>query len=252
MNYLSVCAIVKNEAPYIKEWIHYHTKLGVERFYIYENYSDDTTLKVLNNLVELDYPIEINQVAGCPAQFTAYQLCLEKHRHNSRWITFIDVDEFIVPRYPFRELLKEYEGYPALAMHWRLFGSNSWKHYEDKPVVERFTKRQIDVNPHIKCFVDPKRTGACFTPHRFIHDAAIVDENYITIPNNEATPEGGTCDLIQLNHYATKSYEECMARRSRPRSDTGTTRNAEEFFLCHDRNEVEDYKAADIWKMDIV
>ena len=34
--YLSVCAIAKNEGPYFKEWIEWHRKQGVEKFYIYE------------------------------------------------------------------------------------------------------------------------------------------------------------------------------------------------------------------------
>ena len=37
--YLAVCAIAKNEGPYFKEWIEWHHKQGVEKFYIYDNES---------------------------------------------------------------------------------------------------------------------------------------------------------------------------------------------------------------------
>ena len=34
---LSVCAIFKDEASYLKEWIEYHKLVGVQHFYLYEN-----------------------------------------------------------------------------------------------------------------------------------------------------------------------------------------------------------------------
>ncbi|MDE5835564.1 MAG: glycosyltransferase family 2 protein, partial [Paramuribaculum sp.] len=45
--YLAVCAIAKNEGPYFKEWIDWHLSMGVEKFYIYDNGSDDNTAEVL-------------------------------------------------------------------------------------------------------------------------------------------------------------------------------------------------------------
>ena len=39
--YLAVCAIAKNEGPYFREWIEWHRKQGVEKFYIYDNESND-------------------------------------------------------------------------------------------------------------------------------------------------------------------------------------------------------------------
>ena len=45
--YLAVCAIAKNEGPYFQEWIEWHRKQGVEKFYIYDNESTDGTREVL-------------------------------------------------------------------------------------------------------------------------------------------------------------------------------------------------------------
>jgi hypothetical protein len=44
---LAVCAIAKNEGAYFKEWLEYHRLVGVEKFYIYDNESDDDTKEVL-------------------------------------------------------------------------------------------------------------------------------------------------------------------------------------------------------------
>ena len=50
--YLSIVAISKNEAPYIKEWIEYHKLVGVERFYFYRlriSVFDSSKTKYVNN-----------------------------------------------------------------------------------------------------------------------------------------------------------------------------------------------------------
>lgn len=248
MNYLSLCAIVKNEALYIEEWLRYHAALGIERFYIYENESTDLTLSILHNL-KRTYPVTLKQIKGVVAQPKAYEECLNNVLNATRWVTFIDADEFIVPSIPLKTWLKDYEKYPGVCMHWYLFGSNSWQNYEAKPVTERFTKRQKDINPHIKCFVDPRRTHKYFTPHRFTHPGShLVDEHFKEVPDDDPIPPNGTCDFIQLNHYCTKSFEECKERRSRLRADTGTLRDMPQFFYDHDRNEVEDFKARDFYR----
>ena len=36
---VAVCAIFKNEAPYLKEWIEFNHLVGVEHFYLYNNNS---------------------------------------------------------------------------------------------------------------------------------------------------------------------------------------------------------------------
>ena len=34
---VSICAMYKNEAKYILEWIEYHLMIGVDHFYLYNN-----------------------------------------------------------------------------------------------------------------------------------------------------------------------------------------------------------------------
>ena len=51
--YLSITAVLQNEAPYIKEWIEYHRLVGVERFYIYDNESTDNVKEILKPYIDL-------------------------------------------------------------------------------------------------------------------------------------------------------------------------------------------------------
>jgi len=46
-NTISIVAMVKNESEYIKEWLEYHMLVGVDKFVIYDNNSDDNLKEIL-------------------------------------------------------------------------------------------------------------------------------------------------------------------------------------------------------------
>ena len=39
--YLAICAIFRDEAPFLDEWIAFHRLMGVEHFFLYDNGSVD-------------------------------------------------------------------------------------------------------------------------------------------------------------------------------------------------------------------
>jgi len=249
MKYLAACAIVRDEAPYIEEWLKYHRGVGVEHFYIYLNECVDST----ENLVKAQKDTSVFTFNGVRQQIPAYNHLLSGIKGVCEWVAFIDVDEFLVPKQHNNvpDVLNAYNAVDvaALCPHWVLFGSNGHEKYEDKPVIERFTRRQKDVNPHIKSIVKPHKTIQARTPHKFIHTKMhlAVDEGWRTIGETDSMPPNGTDKIIQINHYSTKSREECLKRRSRIRVDTGGHYPVD-FFEAHDRNEVEDLRALELWK----
>ena len=44
---VAVCAIFKNESVFLKEWLEYHLLIGVEHFYLYNNFSEDNYQDIL-------------------------------------------------------------------------------------------------------------------------------------------------------------------------------------------------------------
>src|SRR6185437_4229751 len=46
---LAVCAIFREEAPFLDEWIAFHHGIGVRHFYLYNNFSSDHFRQVLAN-----------------------------------------------------------------------------------------------------------------------------------------------------------------------------------------------------------
>lgn len=246
MNYFSICAIFKHEERYIGDWVKYHLGIGAEHIYLYDNESPDNSAGVAKSIGKSK--VTIQTIIGSPVQHVAYARCLADYKFKSRWIAFIDIDEFIVTATPIHNLLRYYEAYPCLCPHWVLFGSNNHLEYAPISVPERFTKCQADVNPHVKSIVNPIRTGNWVTPHRFTHDINPVDENCKPIEMEDSIPPNGTIDKIYIAHYATKSKGECFERRARLRADTGTLRNAQEFFDTHDRNERTNMDVFKIWR----
>lgn len=247
MRYISLAAFVRNEALYLEEWVKFHSGIGIEHFYLYENDSTDNTVEIIKEL-SLRYPITTHTISGEYKLAVAYNECLKTYRRASRWIAFLDCDEFLVTKEPLHKLMRTYEMYPGLTVHWRLFGSNGHKTYTPIPVVERFIRRDSAVSYVCKSIIDPLRSGDCYHSHRFRHYGYPVDEHCVPITTVVARTDTVTADIIQVNHYAVKSYEECIKRRSARRPFTKIPYEPEAFFKALDRNDVEDIVARDIWK----
>ncbi|MDO5484514.1 MAG: glycosyltransferase family 2 protein, partial [Desulfovibrionaceae bacterium] len=95
MFYAGICAIARDETPHLREWALHHLAVGFEHIIIYDNGSREPvrdTLACLGRLVTvLDFPEQ-----RAP-QLSAYYHCLRTYRSLSRWLAFIDIDEFILP-----------------------------------------------------------------------------------------------------------------------------------------------------------
>lgn len=93
--FLGICAIVRNEGPYIHEWLTYHRAVGVERFTLYDNGSTDNTL---TEIARFGHPVDVIPWPGQAQQVPAYRDMLANRRHYAEWVAFIDADEFLTPR----------------------------------------------------------------------------------------------------------------------------------------------------------
>src|SRR5207248_3225982 len=96
---VSICAMYKNEAQYLSEWIEYHRMIGIEHFYLYNNNSNDHHLSVLepylqNNLVTYhNYPMEFTNATPydhCKDSNYPYNHCIRQYSLESQYLAFID------------------------------------------------------------------------------------------------------------------------------------------------------------------
>ena len=58
---LSICAIFRDQAPYLAEWIEYHLLLGIEHFYLYDHQSIDAPINQLAPYIERGI-VDLHQV----------------------------------------------------------------------------------------------------------------------------------------------------------------------------------------------
>ncbi|MDD2549338.1 MAG: glycosyltransferase family 92 protein [Bacteroidales bacterium] len=241
--YLAICAIAKNEGPYFKEWIEWHAAQGVERFYIYNNESTDNTHEILQPYINSGL-VEYHFIEGKRKQTAAYNDCLKRHRYNSRWIAFIDLDEFIVPiKYKtIPEFLNDFEGFPAVEINWLCYGSGGAKTHESGKIMERFRTHSHpnhELNRHIKTIVYPRFALNFISSHYpTLLSGRAVDTNR-NIVRKYFFQRAPLHDKVRINHYAVKSYEEFLVKKARGRIMSLKQRGMD-YFINFDRNEIED------------
>jgi Glycosyltransferase family 92 len=224
-SYLSVCAIFRDEAPYLAEWVEFHRLVGAEHFYLYDNRSTDESRDVLAPYVEHGLAT-VRDWSPHPGQGPAYDDCLQRHGGDSRWIAFIDLDEFLFSPTgrPLTELLVDYERWPALGVNRVNFGTSGHRQPPPGLVIESYVWKFRQLTS-IKSIVDPSRTERHRNPHAFYYadGAQAVDEN--EEPIEKWFPSTVTFEKFQINHYLTKSEEEYALKLTRERADSGELRD---------------------------
>lgn len=242
--YLTVCAIAKNEGPYFKEWIEWHLKMGVQKFFIYDNESTDETSEILKPYIDAGI-VEYHYFPGYRKQLAAYDDCIARHRFDSRWIAFIDLDEFIVPmkHTNIPEFLKNFEDRPVVEINWLVYGSSGAKEKQPGGMMERFKKHSKPdhiLNRHVKSIVDPRRVFCmigCHEAARISGNGADSHGNPITRNFRDRVPQQ---DVIRINHYAVRSFEEFLEKQNRGRASGKKKTVSREYFDEYDLNDIED------------
>ncbi|KAI4314258.1 hypothetical protein L6164_027185 [Bauhinia variegata] len=91
---LCVCTMVWNQASALREWIVYHAWLGVERWFIYDNNSDDDIEKVVQDLDLQGYNVSRKSWPWIKTQEAGFSHCALRAKEECNWVGFFDVDEF--------------------------------------------------------------------------------------------------------------------------------------------------------------
>lgn len=222
---ISICGIFKNEAPYLKEWIEYHEMIGIEHFYLYNNNSDDNYQEVLNTYIEkglvtlIDWPYD-------QAQMKAYKNFYETYRHETQWVSFLDIDEFFCPRYKNNLLdwLRTNEKYPVLLVYWRMFGTSGKMHHDNNSlVIEQYTSSWEKLYHCGKCLINTDYDIAKFnsSTHHLTQVLFPLFGKYVKVRVTPANPFGRFVFdpfhfswmtnenkyTIQINHYWSKAWD---------------------------------------------
>jgi hypothetical protein len=241
---LSICAIMKHEAPYLLEWLEFHKLVGVQKFYLYENGDGVDSAGILYPYLEsgevilYDWPI-------AQGQLSAYNHCLQTYSQASEWIAFIDLDEFLFPTEgnDLKEILSEFVAAPGVGVNWLMFGTSGHGVRPAGLQIENFTKRaetDFPGNQHIKSIVRPDRVFPPTNPHFFncknSTESTVTEEH---LPLSSAITDHVSVAKLRINHYFTRSREDMYQKMLRGRACDKSLRTWD-FLKSGDRNEVED------------
>lgn len=254
---VSICAIFKNEAVYLKEWIEFHRIIGVEHFYLYNNNSEDNYMDILKPYVD-EGLVTIMQWPQNQAQMECYKNCIQNFSQETSWLGFIDIDEFIVPidQECIYDVLRPFEKKRgAVKIYWKMFGT-SGKMYRDMNgcVTEDFTVAWPKYYIVGKCFYntnygfdDSSKKNTVF------HHTFWANYKGINLPPvnafdqicfEEVDVTKSNVHPIQINHYFTKSYEEYIKKCAKGDVYFKVNPHDEEYFYVHENENSDiDYSA---------
>jgi hypothetical protein len=214
---LVICAVFKNESFFLKQWIDFHMRMGVEQFYLYNNGSTDAYLEILHPYIEqkivqlTDWPVETrNQLEYLTLlQLPAYNHALSIVKDTAHWAAFIDLDEFLCPitHENMVALLQDFKPYAGLAINWQTFGTSGIDRLDaDARIIENFLWKAPcwwEINKYIKMVVQPQYVD-CFAtnPHYclFKEGYYAVDSDKIPIADLREV-KTIKIDTVRIHHY---------------------------------------------------
>lgn len=246
MDKIAICAIFKDEAPYLLEWLAFHKMIGVDLFFLYDNGSSDGGADIVR-ASNFARNVTLTEWPERPGQLSAYNHFREHHAPRFTWAAFIDIDEFIMPLVgsSIRDILMRpaYRHFAQILLQWVVFGPSGHERRPPGLVIENYVRRlplNAEASRHIKTIVrTATMRGIDYTPH-----AAECDGPACNTRGEEVLPyaiQPTEChDVMVVNHYFTKSREEWDFKRRRGRGDSLEPHHDQMFFDVASEGVIED------------
>ena len=258
---VSICAIFKDEALYFVEWIEYHKLIGINHFYLYNNFSNDNFQEVLDPYISdgivtlVDWPIKFGQGS-------AYQDCFQKYQNDTSWIAFLDIDEFICLKWDLKILpwLRKFKNYPSIALYWKMFGTcGKIKRTPNSLIIEDFYNCWPKFSDVTKVIINTNYSGFDFNDmHTMSVKMIFLNFKFRIYPINEFYRvlryginfrtgfKSSESFTVQINHYWSKSYNDYVTKKSiRGVPHLNQPRDLEIFYIHENNNTSSDFT---IWR----
>lgn len=236
-----IMTTMKNEAPFLLEWVAHNLTLGFTGFVIFTNDCDDGTDLMAMRLEELGYcshrPNDVSD--GAPPQHKALRRALfHPWVQDAEWLICLDVDEFINLRGGMQtldDLLAETGPCDAISFVWKLFGCGGVEAYSDSAVTRQFLLADAEDDPAngratgFKTLFRNNGLFRRFNPHRpkAAPDVAADQVRWSDCGGNlypmdqigwRAWP-GFSHQHARLHHYSVRSLDSFLVKRDRGRTN---------------------------------
>lgn len=216
-HFLSIVAILKNEKPYIKEWLEYHLMQDVEHFYLCDNDSTDGIKEYLAPYINRGIITYIHQ-PGKNQQKACYEKVVNQYNDKTEWLAIIDLDEYLVPlkEKTIAKFLKEFEDASEVSLHWMNYGDNGAISRDSGLITEFFTAHAKALNHTVKSIVRPDKVidfNSFGSNHYVKVEGKSVNEYHKPVSFMLSYNISG--DKARVNHYITKTFAEFHHKKSR-------------------------------------
>ncbi len=240
-----VVTSMKNEAPFILEWVAYHKSIGATHFLIYTNDCTDNTNAMLDRLEALGHVTRAvnpwDPASGKKPQHVALKDAVTRNCYrDADWVLTIDVDEFVnihVGDGTFADLIRASNQPNVISFTWKFFGNKGIHAFEDRPITEQFTACAPEFIPKPRLGWGFKSMVHKSAPYRRIgvhrpleieeHEAAQVrwvngsgramPDQLLTNNGWRSTKRSLGYRLATLNHYILRSTDSFLVKRERGR-----------------------------------
>ncbi len=237
----AIITTMKNEGPFMLEWVAYNRAIGFTDFVIYTNDCDDGTDKIAVRLQELGLAVHVENKfkKGASPQRVALRRALKQEVYlNCDWVICADCDEFLNVRVgdgTLDDLFAKVSEADAISLCWKLFGCGDQVAYKDKLITEQFVwgaqenfrakYRAIGLKTLFRPSDSIRKIGVHrpkfeTRPDGFIWKDASgkpMPEKYFT-GGWSAYPGFGS-EFARLHHYAVRSVDSFLVKRDRGRTN---------------------------------
>lgn len=250
-----ILTVIKNEHEYLKEWIDYHLKLGINCIFIIEDfdseshkeitdqYPDNVTLfnaKTFLNKKQLQEAIRLKQCKSKSPQSLYFKIGFDyiKSKYSYiNWTFVIDNDEFLTLEKgkTLQDIFLEFHDYDAFVIQWQCFGANNLvfkPDYSKKGVVETYTKpmkgKLLDNQQFlVKTCYNMNKSGYLYNMHH------PIDKCNWCNTEHEFHSYNPTYKNIYIRHYITRSLEEYIWKKESRGQNTRQDPNLKMFFTIN-------------------
>lgn len=270
---------MKNEAPFILEWVAYHRAIGFDRIVICSNPSTDGT-DVLLDALEAAGALRHLRVEVAPDRSpqacAAEAFARAEGLQDGDWHLWLDADEFLnihAGDGRLDDLLAAMGPAQGILLNWRVFGSNGHARFPGRFVSPAFTgasEASFEPNLEIKTLFR-KSPAVAGWAQAGINRPLLTGQAAVSFLNgrgaaldmadvrhkrwqagkdfartNRVGPDEFGWSLAQINHYVVRTPEFFALKRLRGRgwavgqAGDRNRRHTPEFFAAHDRNEARD------------
>ena len=218
---VAICAIFREEAPFLADWIAFHREAGVTQFYLYNNFSTDNFQEILAPFIEdgsvvlYDWPVDVGQLP-------AYRHCLKHHCQDARWIAFIDIDEFLFSANGgnLADCLLLYRGLPGVHVWQAFFGASGHVKRPDLPVPLAYTLRAPLSRTTVKTIANPRQVYKAG-----VHEMKFwLGKSVDTAERVMEKAQAPVLDVLRINHYWSRSIADLHQKVARGDASTASKR----------------------------